>query len=356
MKRNKIIAFTLASALTFGVAIPTSFAAPSQSEVNEAKSKITKLSSELDTMQSQLAKDTEKMENIQFDIDKKQSDIDKLGKELDQSRDTLSRRMRINYKMGHENFFTIILGSTDFNDLVNRIYIMDKVSSQDEKSIQKVTDLENKMQTEMSELKQKEEAQKSQLQATQAKVATYDAKVKEAREYYNKLDKELKAEIERKAKAEEERRRREQEEAHNNQQPSDTGGGSISDIVKPKPKPKPKPNVPSGGGLATVYAQLGKPYVWGATGPNSFDCSGLVCYAYGYKHGRTTYSMIASLKASGRWKSVDQLQPGDLIFPHSGHVGVYIGNGQMIHASTPATGVIQTSIWYRGSVLGGGTY
>ena len=309
MKRNKVIAFTLASVLAFGVATPFAYATPSQSEVDAAKSKITKLSDELDSMQSQLAKDTEKMENIQFDIDKKQSDIDKLGKELDQSRDTLSRRMRINYKMGHENFFTIILGSTDFNDLVNRIYIMDKISSQDEKSIQKVTDLENKMQTEMGELKQKEDAQKSQLQATQAKVASYDAKVKEAREYYNKLDKELKAEIERKAKAEEERRRREQEEAHNNQQPSDIGGGSIADIVNPNPKPKPnpypnpnpnpnpnpkpdpKPNVPSGGGLATVYAQLGKPYVWGATGPNAFDCSGLVCYAYGYKHGRSTYSI-----------------------------------------------------------------
>lgn len=90
---------------------------------------------------------------------------------------------------------------------------------------------------------------------------------------------------------------------------------------------------------------LGKPYVWGATGPNSFDCSGLTSYVYrqalGIEIGRSTYDQINS----GREVSQSELKPGDLVFPHSGHVGIYIGNGQILHA--PQTGdVVKISpIW-----------
>ena len=91
--------------------------------------------------------------------------------------------------------------------------------------------------------------------------------------------------------------------------------------------------------------QLGKPYVFGATGPSSFDCSGFTSYVYRKATGiditRTTYSQIGV----GRPVSRDQLQPGDLVFPHAGHVGIYVGNGNIIHA--PRTGdVVKVSpIW-----------
>lgn len=81
---------------------------------------------------------------------------------------------------------------------------------------------------------------------------------------------------------------------------------------------------------------LGKPYQWGATGPNSFDCSGFTQYVYkqalGIDISRTTDTQINS----GREVSYSELQPGDLVFPNSNHVGIYIGNGQMIHS--PQTG------------------
>jgi cell wall-associated NlpC family hydrolase len=84
-----------------------------------------------------------------------------------------------------------------------------------------------------------------------------------------------------------------------------------------------------------AMAQRGKPYVWAASGPASFDCSGLTSYAFraagiGLPHSSAMQSKM------GQSVSRDQLQPGDLIFFYSpvSHVGIYIGNGQMVHAPT----------------------
>jgi peptidoglycan DL-endopeptidase CwlO len=85
----------------------------------------------------------------------------------------------------------------------------------------------------------------------------------------------------------------------------------------------------------TAMAQRGKPYVWAAAGPNSFDCSGLVDYAFAAAGvGLPHSSMLQS--QMGRPVSRSQLQPGDLVFFYSpvSHVGIYIGNGQMVHAPT----------------------
>ncbi|MFG2816549.1 NlpC/P60 family protein [Streptomyces sp. NPDC048410] len=92
--------------------------------------------------------------------------------------------------------------------------------------------------------------------------------------------------------------------------------------------------------VAYAYRKLGSPYVWGATGPNAFDCSGLIQAAYrsaGISLPRTTYAQINA----GRRVSRSQLRPGDLVFFYSGisHVGMYVGNGRMIHAPNPSAPV-----------------
>ena len=91
--------------------------------------------------------------------------------------------------------------------------------------------------------------------------------------------------------------------------------------------------------IAFARQQLGKPYVWGATGPDSYDCSGLTQAAYkaaGITLPRTTWDQVNV----GTRVSESNLQPGDLIFFYSddSHVGLYIGNGEMIHA--PHTGTV----------------
>jgi cell wall-associated NlpC family hydrolase len=100
------------------------------------------------------------------------------------------------------------------------------------------------------------------------------------------------------------------------------------------------PNSRTAAAVSYAYAKLGSPYVWGATGPDAFDCSGLIQAAYrsaGLSLPRTTYAQIGA----GRRVSRSQLLPGDLVFFYSGisHVGLYIGNGQMIHAPNPSAPV-----------------
>ena len=86
----------------------------------------------------------------------------------------------------------------------------------------------------------------------------------------------------------------------------------------------------------TALAQVGDPYVWGAGGPDAFDCSGLTQYAYSAAGVSLPHSS-KSQAGMGQMVSVSELQPGDLLFFYSptSHVSMYIGNGQMVHASTP---------------------
>ena len=78
--------------------------------------------------------------------------------------------------------------------------------------------------------------------------------------------------------------------------------------------------------------------MWGGKSPDGFDCSGLTTYVYentGIDVGgnRTTYALIDWMQENGTWKtSIDELQPGDMIFPSAGHVAIYLGDGKMIHA------------------------
>lgn len=100
--------------------------------------------------------------------------------------------------------------------------------------------------------------------------------------------------------------------------------------------------------VTLAEAQLGKNYVWGGTGANGFDCSGLTSYVYskaaGVNLGRTTYDQVKQ----GSTVSMNNLQPGDLLFWGSAsapyHVGIYVGNNQYIHAATPGQGVIKQTL------------
>ncbi|MDL5155938.1 C40 family peptidase [Actinomycetospora termitidis] len=87
--------------------------------------------------------------------------------------------------------------------------------------------------------------------------------------------------------------------------------------------------------ISAAKSRLGKPYVWGATGPNSFDCSGLMQYAF-EKAGKDLPRTSAAQSKVGEKVSMDDLQPGDLIFLYSpvSHVVMYVGNGKVIEAPT----------------------
>ena len=97
--------------------------------------------------------------------------------------------------------------------------------------------------------------------------------------------------------------------------------------------------------IAYALAQVGDSYVYGAAGPNAFDCSGLTMMAWGQAGVSLPHSSRAQM-GSGAPVSKSQLQPGDLVFYYSpvSHVGMYIGNGMIVHAANPGAGVKVSSV------------
>lgn len=96
--------------------------------------------------------------------------------------------------------------------------------------------------------------------------------------------------------------------------------------------------------IAYATSKLGRPYIWGATGPNAFDCSGLVQAAFksaGVSLPRTTKTIISRGNAVSR----SALQRGDLIWTSSGHMGIYLGDSKMIHAPQPGDVVRVQTVW-----------
>ncbi|QIP72234.1 C40 family peptidase [Streptomyces sp. VN1] len=146
-----------------------------------------------------------------------------------------------------------------------------------------------------------------------------------------------------KQQAEEEAERKRQEEAAQQQGSGSSSGSSESSA------PGSSNGTQAQKALAFAQAQIGKPYVWGATGPGSYDCSGLTQAAWkaaGVTLPRTTYDQVNA----GTTVSVSQAQPGDLVFFYDdiSHVGLYVGDGKMVHAPKPGAYVREESIFYDG--------
>lgn len=176
-------------------------------------------------------------------------------------------------------------------------------------------------------------------------------KLTEARTLLSQLTAEEKArlaELERKKEAEAERKA---DELARQQAAKETAAADEA----PKTKSGSGTGTGSGSGysskaekvLAFARAQIGKPYVWGATGPSSYDCSGLTQAAWkaaGVGLPRTTWDQVKV----GTRVSTANLRPGDLVFFYDdiSHVGIYKGGGMMIHAPKPGANVREESIYY----------
>ena len=109
------------------------------------------------------------------------------------------------------------------------------------------------------------------------------------------------------------------------------------------------PSSAAGAAVRTALAQVGDRYVWGSTGPDTFDCSGLTSYAYAAAGVALPHSSRAQSRL-GRAVSRAELQPGDIVYFFSpvSHVGLYIGNGMMVHARASGRPVAVTSVDMRG--------
>lgn len=396
--RHRVISAGVALALTGTCALAalpvTPAIADPADDLSAAAAQLESLGAELATMQSQLQKATDSLESTGVAINDKQTQIDETTAQLGDLKSQLGDGMRSTYKQGSQSVIDVVLGSTSVEDLVSRVYYLDRISRQQAQTISEVLATEQRLEAEKGELEDTQASQQRAVEDMQGEVDAYQAKVNEAQTYYDSLDAQVKTQL-----AEEAARAAETNQATNvstaveaiqnsqtsqgsttsgqkengtsagNQQQGGTtggqtgttggttsggttsggttGGGSSSGSGA---------SVPQGGGVSAAYAALGCPYVYGAAGPSSFDCSGLICYIYGWKYGHSASAMMNGVRASGNWKtSIDELSVGDLVFPYAngGHVGVYVGNGEYIHAANPSRGVVKDKIW---SFVGGGPY
>lgn len=315
------------------------------------------------------------------DIEETQADYDAAVETKDSQYESMKIRIKFMYERGDQSYLQIFLAAQDMGDMMNKAHYVEELYEYDRKllteyedTVQRVAELWDTLEEEKSELEtSKTELEEEQkyvqevlaqkkteyenysvvLAKAKQEAAAHTAKIKQETAQIRKLEEEEKKrreEEERKRKEEEERKKQEllASQSAEGEEASDETGKKQSDSEEKKETPKP---VSSGSGKGQDIANyackfIGNPYVAGGTSlTNGADCSGFVMAVYqnfGISLPRSSYAQASA----GKGVSYSEAQPGDIIY-YGGHVGIYIGNGQIVHASTERTGIKITSATYR---------
>ena len=319
--------------------------AAKQNEVSSLQSQLTTLMGKVNTLESELIQTGE-------DITKAQSDLVVAQKKEKEQYAAMKKRIKYMYEAGNDSAFETLVTSDDFTDLLSKAEYVQNVHSYDRKQLQEyvetkqqISDLKDSLEKDQKELESKQVEYEKQgdnlnnlITSKSSEVANLDSEIQAAAEAAAREAAERAArEAAEKAAKEAERQ---QAAARNNNAASTSNRNnttsSSSASVATKPSNSSSSTTTSGtnanGGsiVSRAYSQLGKPYVWSACGPNSFDCSGFVSYCL-----TGSYSRLGTTLTFMGWTRVSNPQPGDVVTTAT-HCGIYIGNGQMIHA--PHTG------------------
>lgn len=360
---NKFGRRILAALITSSLVVTPVLAAPSVDDLQKSKASA---QSEVNSLQSQLQSIVSKITQLEADLTTKGEEIIQAQADLEQAQEdektqyaAMKLRIKYMYEAGDATALESLVSSEDFSDLLSKAEYVQSVHGYDRDKLeeyvatkQKIADLKDQLETEQSQLESMQteyETEESNLttliDSKQAEVADLDSQIQEAAE------KAAKEEEERQKKAEEERQKQLQAASQNSTTTNGNSGSSNSSNSSNSNKGNSSSNSSSSSGsyvsgstVSRAYSALGKPYVWGAAGPNSFDCSGLVsfCLTGRYSHTYSSSDFVGLTKVSNP-------QPGDICV-RVGHVGVYIGGGQMIHA--PHTGdvvkisAVPSNMWY----------
>lgn len=302
----------------------------------QLQAKLDEANAHLNDLYSQAEQVSEQVNQTQVDLDNTNAEIEQKQSELSEAQETLGKRVSSNYKTGGVSLASILFDSTSFEDLVNRVTYASKVSDSDAQIIQQVKDIQN-------ELNEKQSQQQQLLADQQTQQAELNDKVNEAQSYVSSLDQQVqdalaKEQAEREAQQEAERKAAEEKAAQENNYVSEGNANAGS-------------NGSSGGSslgsgarntiISTARYKIGCGYVYGASGPSNYDCSGLVqaCYA-----AAGIYVPHSSVSLAGYCnKPASQAEPGDIVWT-PGHVGIYIGDGITIEAMNPKVGVTYGSL------------
>ena len=341
--------------------------AAKQNEVSSLQSQLTTLMGKVNTLESELIQTGE-------DITKAQSDLVVAQKKEKEQYAAMKKRIKYMYEAGNDSAFETLVTSDDFTDLLSKAEYVQNVHSYDRKQLQEyvetkhqISDLKDSLEKDQKELESKQVEYEKQgdnlnnlITSKSSEVANLDSEIQAAAEAAAKEAAERAAK-EAAEKAAKEAAKKQQASAANNSTSSNRNNSTTSNNTtsnKNNTSNTTRPSRPSGnntsssttkpsgnntssnttsgsnanGGtiVSRAYSQLGKPYEWGAYGPNSFDCSGFVSYCL-----TGSYTRLGTTLTFMGWTRVSNPQPGDVVTTAT-HCGIYIGNGQMIHA--PHTG------------------
>ena len=376
MKKIKIASCALAAGfMMFSVVTPNAFAEDVNTQIQQQKDTLHKQQQERDEIQKQmdelkktiqgldksvqeneakLAETVKQVEDAQKTIEQKDKEIAELQTKIAQREELLRKRLVALQEKPNTNVVTeVVVNSKSFADLLDRLtsvsQILDsdqdimKTQQSDQAKVKKDVELIKEKQKELKDAQAKIETAKKELDAEKAKKQTavdeLSAKMQTVVNGMQSTEGQLK-DLEKQALylqslAEKAAQPAQQPAA---QQPANNGGGQEQPKpgkeVKPTPAPNPNPNPnPAPGVLGKAQSYLGMPYVWGSASPSNggFDCSGFISYVFG----------VGRQDVAGYWNSTTHIsdpQPGDLVFFQGtykagpSHIGIYAGNGQMIHA------------------------
>jgi len=239
------------------------------------------------------------------------------------------------YKTGGEDAFSYLLAARSIGELVDQMQVMQRVNGINKTLLNEITHYKTEISERRAVLAKQLKAVKVQQRASAAAKASAQAAVNRQKAYIGNLKSSIQKILDEQAAA------RERAAA------AAAGQGITTTNV-----PAPPSSTLGGQAVAIAEQYLGVPYVWGGASPSGFDCSGLVMYVYAQLGVSLPHNAAAQMSALPAVPLSD-LEPGDLVFFNgASHVGIYVGNGTMIHAPHTGTVVQFGGINEEGSITG----
>jgi cell wall-associated NlpC family hydrolase len=262
-------------------------------------------------------------------------------KSLGASRHALAKRVISVYMeqgQASDSTVAILFQATSLQDMIDRVEAAQRISDHDARVVRQVKALRDKTAAQAAALEKMQARQQVLLNQISAQWSALKKQKAERQAYVASVRNEIAsliAEQKRQAEAAAAQARRTVESYNSTPTPSST----VSPIYT-----APAASSVGAGVVQAAMSRLGAPYVWGAAGPTTFDCSGLVVWSFA-QVGISLPHYSYSLMSGGAAVAPSDLQPGDLVFFYGGgHVGIYIGGGQFIHAPHTGTVVQVTSL------------
>jgi peptidoglycan DL-endopeptidase CwlO len=293
-----------------------------------------------------------RLQKIESDLRENQKQLVLTRANLTKAQESLAERLVQAYTSSQDNStIALLLGATSFDDLMQRVEAINSTSRQDASIVRQVTSFKATIKRQRVQLRDA----RAEQQRIVAQKAAQKRRIESQLAARRQLLSSIRAEIARIRAAEQAQQRRLAASAQ--ARLDGAGTASVNGVGVAASTPEGSTVAPPGryGGVVGIAMQyLGVPYRWGGASPSGFDCSGFVMYVFS-KVGVSLPHSTYALWNVGYAVSRGQLQAGDLVFFNGlGHMGIYIGGNQMIHA--PHTGdVVKISSltgWYASTYVG----